>query len=95
MSKFEENKAEHRKDPNWKGYTLEELMYQRAYTAARIEIQKQRLVTNYNELSNAHSSVSGFSLVRRLTSGFSYFDIAVYAFKIGRGIFRGIRRLRR
>ncbi|MCH5246132.1 MAG: hypothetical protein J1E84_06695 [Muribaculaceae bacterium] len=93
MNKLD-SKNPSRDDENWKGYTFEELMYQRAYTTARIEIQKQRIATNFHRLSGGQNH-AGSSLMSRFFSGISYLDIGIYTFKLGRGIFRFFRRFKR
>lgn len=39
--------------PEWNGYTLDELRYMRAYTAARLEINRDRMQRNLVNLKNA------------------------------------------
>ena len=36
----------------WNGYTLEEIRYMRAYTAARMEITRDRLQRNFGNLKD-------------------------------------------
>lgn len=84
-----------RGDENWKGYTLEELQYCRAYTAARVEIQRQRITLNIQRLKNGGGTAIAKSWTGRLLSSFSYFDIGLFAFKMGRNVFKGIKRLKR
>lgn len=82
-------------DEKIKGYTLEELMYRRAYTSARLEIQRQRIMMNFQRLKGGGGTAMARSWTGRLLSSFSYFDIGIFAYKIGRNVFRGIKRLKR
>lgn len=82
-------------DENWKGYTLEELKYQRAYTSARLEIQRQRIVLNIHKMKNGGGTSVASSWTGRLLSSFSYFDIGLFTFKIGKRVFKTIKRLKR
>ncbi len=82
-------------DENWKGYNLDELQYRRAYTNARLEIQRQRIALNINQLKNGGPSSMVRTWSSRLFSSFSHLDVILFAFKTGRTIFNGIRRLKR
>lgn len=93
MKKLDSNHPE-RADENWKGYTLEELMYQRAYNTARLEIQKQRILSNYHHLGKGGGE-GKTSFIGRLMSGISYLDLGIAAYKIGSRVFKSFRRLRR
>ncbi len=84
-------------DPAWRGYTLEELRFQRAYTIARIEIEKNRL-RSYAAASmqgNIIPKGTGGSLLLKLFSAFNYIDYAVLAYKLGKTIFSVTRMFRR
>lgn len=86
----------HEADPAWKGYTIEELQYQRAYTAARLEIQKQRLMLNYNHLTKSMNPMKDkHGIFGRIFSSMSMLDYGLMAFKIGRGVYGLVRRRRR
>ncbi len=83
----------HEKD-DWKGYTLDELRYMRAYTAARLEINRDRLNRNFAGVK----SVGAFpakGIVGKILGTLSYLDIAIMAFRIGGKVFKTVRRLRR
>ena len=66
---------------NWNGYTLDELRYQRAYTAARLEIQRaglQRNISNFNLIgsgTNVHGGILG-----KMFNSLGYIDIGIFAF---------------
>lgn len=78
--------------PGWKGYTLDELRYQRALVAARVEIQKERLVVQSDKLRNAMSSPTG--VWGRIFSSINYVDYAVLAFQLISRTTRTLRKLR-
>ncbi len=78
----------------WDGYTLDQLRYMRAYTAARIEISKDRMQRN---LANLKSGPAGKTegLLGKMFSTLSYLDIAILTFKISSKAFKAIRWMRR
>ena len=79
----------HEKD-EWKGYTLDELRYMRAYAAARIEINRDRLRTNFRNARHAGpKSIGG-----RVLGALSYIDIAIMSFKVGSKVLKTVRRIR-
>ncbi len=82
-------------DVNWKGYTIDEIRYQRAFTLARLEIEKARI---FNATQNIYKGVerqTSTGIVGRLLSSLSYLDYAVIAFKFGRRILNIFGSLRR
>lgn len=78
----------------WDGYTLDELRYMRAYTAARIEINKDRIVRNVSALKSGPTGKTE-GLLGRMFSTLSYIDIAMLTYKIGSRAFKAVRWLRR
>ena len=80
--------------PEWKGYTLEELRYMRAYTAARLEINRDRLQRNLVTLKNA-GPVSKSGIFGKILGTLSYLDIALVTFRIGSKALRAMRLLKR
>lgn len=80
----------------WDGYTIDEIRYLRAYTAARLEISRERLQRNASEMvESANPLANGHSILSRMLGTMNYLDIALITFKVGRGVFKFIRRLRR
>ncbi len=82
----------HEKD-EWKGYTLDELRYMRAYAAARIEINRDRLRTNFRNARHAGPKSIG-GVVGRVLGALSYIDIAIMSFKVGSKVLKTVRRIR-
>lgn len=83
-------------DETWKGYTIEELQYQRAYTAARLEIQRQRLILNYNNFTKSMNPMAEKGgVVSKVFGAFTWIDygfLAYRIFKTATGLFRRKRR---
>lgn len=77
----------------WNGYTLEELRYMRAYTAARIEITRDRLQRNFGKLKD-YGPVSKTGLLGKVLGTLSYIDIAIITYRIGSRALRTMRFLR-
>ncbi|CCX48912.1 MAG: hypothetical protein J6B36_00205 [Muribaculaceae bacterium] len=80
---------------NWQGYTMEEMMYQKAFLLARMEVSKTKLMNEFSEVRSGMPGVASGSIWSKLLSGFTYVDYAVFAFKIGSKVARLIRTLRR
>ncbi len=83
----------HEKD-DWNGYTLDELRYMKAYTAARLEINRDHLRRNIMNVKNV-GAIPAKGVFSKILGTLSYFEIAVMAFRIGGKVFRTVRRLRR
>lgn len=79
--------------PAWTGYTLDELRYLRAYTAARIEINRDRIERNVASLKD-NGPVSKGGLLGKVLGTLSYIDIALLTYKVGSKAFKTIRLLR-
>lgn len=79
--------------PEWKGYTLDELRYMRAYTAARLEINRERLQQNFVAMKD-YSPMNKSGLLGKVLGTLSYIDIAVLTYRIGSRAFKTMRFLR-
>ncbi|MCI8997588.1 MAG: hypothetical protein HFJ95_01155 [Muribaculaceae bacterium] len=79
---------------DWNGYTLDELRYLRAYTAARMEINRDQLRRNFSNVKNFNALPSK-GLFGKILGTLSYLDIAIMTFRIGGKVFKTVRRLRR
>lgn len=81
---------------DWQGYTLDELRYMRAYTAARIEINRERLTARMAEITDFNKKSAGAKgIVGRIIGAMSYIDMAVIVWKISSSAFRLFRSVRR
>lgn len=83
----------HEKD-EWKGYTLDELRYMRAYTAARLEINRDHLRRNFANVKDG-GAFHTKGLFGKILGTLSYLDIAIMTFKVGSRMFKTVRKLRR
>ena len=82
--------------PDWNGYTLDELRYMRAYTAARIEINNDRLKTRLHKISSdSKKGLVPSGMIGKVIGAFSYIDMAIIAWKLGSNVFRVFRTIRR
>ena len=79
---------------DWEGYTIDEVRYLRAYTAARMEIARERLQANAKNFVSGSSSGGSMGIMSRLLGTLSYLDIALVTFKLGKSIFRIFRTFR-
>ncbi len=80
---------------DWEGYTIDEVRYLRAYTAARMEIARERLQANAKSfVSGNGASGGGTGIMSRILGTLSYLDIALVTFKLGKSIFRIFRTVR-
>lgn len=80
---------------NWRGYTMDEMMYQKAFLLARMEVSKSRLLSQASEFKSGFPGVRGGSIWSRILSGLSYVDYIIIAFKLGSKVARLVRALRR
>lgn len=78
----------------WNGYTLDEIRYMRAYTAARIEINRDRLSRNFANIKNV-GPTSSSGLLGKILGTLSYIDIALMTYKVGNKAFRAMRWLKK
>lgn len=83
----------HEKD-GWNGYTLDELRYMRAYTAARLEIKRDRLRNNIANVKNIQAFPAK-GIFGKILNTMSYLDIAVMTYRVGTRVFKLVSRLRR
>ncbi|MDE6684411.1 MAG: hypothetical protein K2J94_04440 [Duncaniella sp.] len=83
-------------NPEWKGYTLDEIRYARAYAAARMEINRERLMARVQNIqkNGMHSNLSK-GLMGKVLGAFSYVDIALLTWRIGRKVFSMTRMLKK
>lgn len=80
----------------WNGYTIDELRYMRAYTAARMEISRERLVAKVSSVKKDGIMGAGKgSVVGRLLGAVGYVDMAILGWKISRRVFKTMKILRR
>ena len=93
MSEIKTKQLPHEKE-NWEGYTLEQLRYMRAYTAARLEINKDRLRQNFSQVKSL-PALRASGILGKVLNSISYIDLAMLAFKIGSKAFKTVKWFRR
>lgn len=84
---------------SWKGYSFDELRYQRTLNMARIEITKQMLAVQASSIYENNFRLSGSSgkggIMSRFMSTLSFMDYSVIAFRIGSKLFSLYRSFRK
>ncbi len=79
----------------WKGFTIDELRYRRAYLLARCELSKDQMMRAMGEakqglpLSGASHGIMG-----KILGSLNYLDYALIAFRIGSKLFKLTRHRR-
>lgn len=76
------------------GYSIDEIMYLRAYTSARIQLQKEQLAGIGHNIATTGSLTGKSTWIGRVLGCFSYFDYILLGFKLLSG-FHSIMRLRK
>lgn len=84
--------AHKRDDIQWNGYDMEELRYQRAYTLAKLEIQKEKLTGGFRQIYDSSAGIMGNGIMKKMISGLSYFDYAILAFRLGKRVYKMFRK---
>lgn len=80
----------------WKGYDIDELRYVRAYTAARLELNRERVTTRLENIrKNGLKPGVPKNVFGKVLGAFSYIDIALLAWRAGRRVFSVTRAFRR
>lgn len=77
--------------PQWKGYDIDELRYQQAYTEARLEIEKERMAANVRGIYSSTAMTRSGGIVSRILGSLNYVDYAIIAYRIfkkARGIMK-------
>lgn len=74
-----------KKNSDWKGYTMDELAYQRALTLARIEMTKERMASDFDHVKKGNIFLSG-SWFSRIMKMIDYTDIFVIGLTLWRKI---------
>ena len=75
-------------EPQWGGYTLDEIRYRRALTMARIQIEKERIGMGARQIyaakMNRMPGVKGSGIVSKMMSALTMADYAVIGIKLVR-----------
>lgn len=79
-------------DKPWEGYTLDELRVKRIVCLTRIELEKAKLMSATQHITNIDKRIASMPVLSKLTTALEYFDYASLAFSFGKRIFRIFRR---
>lgn len=80
--------------PDWKGYDIDELRYQLAYTRARIEIEKERMAVTGRSIYAGGLNAKASGIVGKILGSLNYVDYAIIAFKLIRRVYTIFHRRR-
>lgn len=69
-------------EPEFKGYTFDELRYQRAYTLAKYEMAKMQLADSTHAMRRSLPFGSKSGLMSRILGNLNYIDYALMAYKV-------------
>lgn len=72
--------------PEWRGYTLEELRYQRALAAIRCEIGSEKLKSSVANIQNGvkNNGLRSLFFSSNVLSGLKFADYLILGFKLSR-----------
>ena len=79
------------KNEPWRGYTLDELRYRRAYTEANTQVQRMMLTKQVADLRRGNPVTRGWSTLRDILSAVGYVKSALLALRVFKSI-RGLRK---
>lgn len=83
----------------WKGYSFDELKYQRALVAIKCEIEKEKLITSFAGIKQEKMSAVGVNgsnpLLNKLLGALDIADYSFMAFKFGRKLYSIFSKLRK
>lgn len=77
------------KSPDWKGFTIDRLRYQRAYVSARLDIEKDILTKEFTGVKSRYVAKTNFaSRMLNIVDIAGYVVMAFKIFKGARGLFK-------
>lgn len=95
MNSEKENKpAVRHHDPEWKGYTIDELRYQKAFALARVEIQKEKMAIAASQLKEGMPGVKAHGIYGKLLGSLNYLDYVIIAYKLSSKVFSMFKSVR-
>ena len=74
-----------KKNSQWRGYTLEEIRFQRMLTVMRIEISRQNLLKQLEPYTSGNRMAG--TLVGRIAGALNFMDYAMLAITVGRRLY--------
>jgi hypothetical protein len=85
----------HTSNSNWKGYSLEELQYERALKTVMRDIQRQKVSSDFSNLKANFIPNTGQAIATRFVSSFKLFNFVGDACRIGIKLARIYRRFKK
>lgn len=86
-------------DMEWKGYTFNEIKYQRALVTIKSEIEKEKLISTFSSIKQSKISVVGAGgnnpLLNKVLGALDIADYSFMAFKLGRKLYSIFSKLRK
>lgn len=80
----------------WKGYSIDELRYQRALTTIKCEMEKEKLMGAINAAKQGGFSLLGngnkYSLMNKMLGALDFADYSFLAFRVGRRFYKMFNR---
>lgn len=77
---------------DWKGYTIDELRYQRALNSARLEIQKERLLNEFDTMKGTFGVMQPTGILGKMLKSLNFIDYGIIAFQTVRRLSALFRR---
>lgn len=77
-------------DNDWKGYTLDEIRFQRLVALAKAEIGKTYMTSQVKNMTSSHLIKS--PMVSKLAGALNYFDYAMLAYRLIRSLSRTFKK---
>lgn len=77
-------------DNDWKGYTLEQIRFQRLVALAKAEIGKTYMTTQVKDMTSGHLIKS--PMVTKIAGALNYFDYAMLAYRLFRSLSRTFKK---
>lgn len=83
----------------WKGYSFDELRYQRALTTIKCEMEKEKLLATVATVKKGGLSIfskgKSHGLVNKMLGALDFADYSFLAFKVGRKFYKLFSRRRK
>lgn len=86
-------------DLEWKGYSFDELKYQRALVTIKCEIEKEKLISTFSTIKQGKMSIISAggqnSLLNKVFGALDVADYSILAFIFGRKLYSIFRKIRK
>lgn len=91
----EQKKLKPHDEPGWKGYTLDELRYQKAVAMIRLEMEKEKISAGFSQMKNGMPMMSTGGIAGKIMGSLNYLDYALIAYKSVTKITSMVRKMKR